>query len=251
MSRKKPWYEDDSLWGALEPVLFDRARVDEAVLDVQDVVRLAGLEPGMSILDLCCGVGRHSIELASRGFSVTGVDRSSRFLEKASGSAAAAGVALELIAADMREFVRPTAFDAVINLWTSFGYFEDPADDARVLSNVLESLQPGGTFVMSLMGKEVLARIFAERHVEERDGLTIIQEGRISSDWAWIESTWTISGAGRKRRITVAHRLYSAVELKGLATSTGFIDVRAYGDLAGDPYDHRSQRLVLVARRPA
>lgn len=70
---------------------------------------------------------------------------------------------VEFVQDDMREFRRPVAFDAVINMFTSFGYFEDQADDRKVVNNVYESLKPGGSFLLELMGKEVMSRIYQER----------------------------------------------------------------------------------------
>ena len=76
----------------------------------------------------------------------------------------------------MREFVRPEAFDAAINLFTSFGYFEDPAEDLQVAKNLFHSLKPGGALVMDLVGKEVLSRIFLPRDWQElADGSLFLQ----------------------------------------------------------------------------
>lgn len=69
----------------------------------------------------------------------------------------------EFMQADMRAFRMPVGFDLAINLFTSFGYFEEEADDRKVLANVLASLNSGGAYVMDMMGKEILARSFQER----------------------------------------------------------------------------------------
>ena len=96
------------------------------------------------MLDLCCGPGRFSIELAKRGFRVTGVDRTRFLLGKAKSREKKAGVKVEWVESDMRDFVRPGAFDLALSMFTSFGYFDDKADDLRVLRQVCESLKPGG-----------------------------------------------------------------------------------------------------------
>lgn len=95
------------------------------------------------MLDLCCGPGRHVLEFARRGFRVTGVDRTQRYLEAARATALSEGLAVELVQADMRDFSRPPTFDLALNLFSSFGYFAEAADDLQVLKNLNASLAPG------------------------------------------------------------------------------------------------------------
>ncbi len=91
---------------------------------------------------------------------MTGVDRTRCLLERGRERATQIGVEAGWVAADMREFVRPAAFDLAINVFTSFGYFDDPAENRRVLENIFASLKPGGTFVFEAVGKEILAGKF-------------------------------------------------------------------------------------------
>ncbi|NIT57732.1 MAG: methyltransferase domain-containing protein, partial [Aliifodinibius sp.] len=114
-----------------------------------------GIEASSPILDLGCGIGRHTLELAHRGFTVTGVDRTQTYLNKAREKARIGGLEVEFVQADMRSFRRTGAFEAVINLFSSFGYFENPEEDRRVVENVYDSLKPGGRFLVEMMGKEV------------------------------------------------------------------------------------------------
>ena len=79
----QPWYEDDHFWAMLENQLLDEEKKKAAIEEAEQAVKLLDLEPGAEILDLCCGLGRHSVELARRGFRVTGVDRTVGYLEKA------------------------------------------------------------------------------------------------------------------------------------------------------------------------
>jgi SAM-dependent methyltransferase len=89
---------------------------------------------GRTILDLACGPGRHSVALTQAGFLVTGVDKTKYLLEKARERAKTADVDVEWVQADMRNFTRAVAFDMIINMGVSFGYFDDKHDDLRVLS---------------------------------------------------------------------------------------------------------------------
>src|SRR5215469_15208621 len=137
------WFEDEDFWRELYTFMFPPERFAAADQQADQILALA--QPaGKSMLDLCCGPGRHSIAFARRGFQVTAVDRSPLLLTRAKQHAAEVGMKCEWILSDMRAFVRPDAFDLACNLFTSFGYFDDEADDIRVLRNVLVSLKPGG-----------------------------------------------------------------------------------------------------------
>jgi len=87
MQQAKPWYEQDTFWETVAPTLFTQRRWEDAPAEVEQVVSLLGIESGAHVLDLCCGVGRHSLELARRGFQVTGVDRTRPYLDRASRQA--------------------------------------------------------------------------------------------------------------------------------------------------------------------
>ncbi len=243
------WHEDDAFWETFSPGMFGDEVMLRAAPDVDGLTALAEPAEGASVLDLCCGPGRHSLELARRGFRVTGVDRTAAYLDRARSAALAEGLSIELVLADARDFARPLAFDLAINLFTSFGYFEDPEDDRKMAQAVFSSLRPGGKFVMELMGKEVLARIFQANGWEERDGVLLLQERWVRDDWGWMENRWLLVRDGQVHEQRLGHRLYSASELKALLRSVGFSEARAFGSLAGDPYDHQARRLVILATR--
>jgi SAM-dependent methyltransferase len=221
-----------------------------ASAEVDAVLALFDLEPGAAVLDLCCGVGRHSLELARRGYRVTGVDRTATYLETAHSKAAAEGLDVEWVRADMREFVRTGAFAAAINLYTSFGYFEDPAQDRQVAENLVQSLVPGGSLVMEMMGKEILARIFRPCDWRELpDGSLFLQERRIRHDWTWIENRWILVQDRQRKEYLLGHRLYDGAGLRALLLQAGFASVDLYGDLTGAAYDTEARRLVAVAHK--
>ena len=246
----KTWHDDDSFWKTWAPVMFTKERFEHAAPEVDLILKLLRVRPGAAILDLCCGPGRHSVELASRGFKVTGVDRTRAFLARARRSAAKAKRVVEFVLSDMRRFRRPRAFDAAINMFTAFGYFRKQADDLRVLKNVFASLKPGGVFLMDLMGKERIAKIFNPRTWHrEPDGTIMLEERWLEDDFGWIENRWTMIRKGRMRTHCVSHRLYSGVELRNLLKRVGFTRVKVFGTLDGKPYDEDAQRLVLVARK--
>ena len=177
-----PWHEDPAFWETLEGLLFPPEKLDAAADELDALLSLADIDGGRA-LDVPCGVGRHAVELAGRGFEVTGVDATNRYLETARGRAEAAGVDPEFVEADMRAFARPEAFDLVLNVYTSFGYFEDRTDDRRTARNFHESLAEGGRLVMSLTSKEVLAGTFRKRTWSEQDGTYLLEEHEVRDDW--------------------------------------------------------------------
>lgn len=242
------WYEQDDFWETVP--MFSPDHMEKAPREVELIIFLLGLQPGTAVLDLCCGIGRHSIEFARRGFRVTGVDRTASYLETARQVAAAEGLRVELIQADAREFVRAEAFDLAINLYTSFGYFEDPAEDRKMAENLFRSLKPGGSLIMDLMGKETLARIFKPRDwTELPDGSLFLQERSIKDDWTWIENRWILVRDGQRRDFTLGHRLYDGAGLRALLLDVGFESVALYGNLGGAPYDNDARRLIVMAHK--
>ena len=163
MTDPKPWHEDDEFWERWEPVMFTQQRLANTPAEVEQIIALLDIKPEAQILDLCCGVGRHSLEFARRGFQVTGVDRTQRYLSQATEQANREGLHAEFVQDDMRTFCRPDSYDAVINMFTSFSYFEDPEEDRQVIANVYQSLKSEGKLILETHGKETLARIFRER----------------------------------------------------------------------------------------
>ncbi|HVT10803.1 MAG TPA: class I SAM-dependent methyltransferase [Fimbriimonadaceae bacterium] len=247
MESRRDWHEDDEFWELAEPLMFDDIRMQGALPDVEHVIALAQVEPPASVLDLCCGPGRHSVEFARKGFTVTGVDRTARYLERA--RKAAGGLPVEWVHEDARRFVRPERFDLAINMYTSFGYFESPEEDLLVASNLAQSLKPGGALVMQLVGKEVIVKRFVERTWEQRGDITLLQEHRLHSNFSAIENRWTLQTKSGVKEIGFVVRLYAATEMKALLHQAGFSSVRFFGSLEGLPYDQTALRMIVVARK--
>lgn len=242
------WHEQDSFWETMP--MFGERQIREAGQEVDSILDLLAIAPGSAVLDLCCGIGRHSVELARRGFRVTGVDRTAAYLRIASEKARREGLDVEWVQADMREFMRPGAYAAALNLSTSFGFFEDPVQDRQVVTNVHSSLEPGGRLLVDIMGKEVLARIFQPRDWQELpDGSLFLQERKIRHDWTWMEGRWILIRDGQRQEYTVDHRIYDGAGLRDLLLGGGFASVELYGGLEGVPYDTKAGRLVALAHK--
>jgi SAM-dependent methyltransferase len=218
--------------------------------EVEFVVERLGLERGARVLDLACGHGRHALELARRGFRVTGLDLSEPSLAEARETAVAEGVDLELVHGDMRELPWEREFDAVLNLFTAFGYFADKADDERVLAQVERALRPGGSFLLDVVSLFVLARGFKSRHWEELDdGRTMLDArdhdqltGRSNVTWMFVGPT------GERSELRHSLRIYTLPELRELLDRAGLDVAETWGGYDGEPYGFESRRLIVHAR---
>lgn len=244
------WHDNAEFWAGTGPYIFRDFIREKSAQEVALLTALLALTPGAKILDMPCGVGRHSLELARRGFAVTGVDRTREYLAECRSAAEREGLATEWVEGDMREFRRAGAFDVVINMYTSFGYFEDQDQDRRVAAGMFESLRSGGQVLFEMMGKEILSRTFrASDWHEEPDGTIVLEQRALSRDWSWIENRWVFTKDGKTREMTFSHRLYDAPALVTLLEEAGFVDLKAYGSLAGAAYDEDAERLVVVGRK--
>jgi SAM-dependent methyltransferase len=248
--RKKEWFDDDSFWRELYPFMFSERRIAEA--DAQMTKVLALTKPaGKTVLDLCCGPGRCSIALAKRGFRVTGVDRTAYLLNKARARARAARLNIEWVRKDMRDFVRPEAFDLVISMFTSFGYFDDKGEDVIVLKNMFASLRPGGACLIEVLGKERLAKVLqATTSSDLPDGTVMVERHEILDDWTRVGNEWLVIRGGRVKRFKFHHTIYSGQELRDRLERAGFVGVRLYGNLDGDGYGPDAERLIAIGRKP-
>jgi SAM-dependent methyltransferase len=241
------WYEDEAFWQDNYEVMFSDDAFRRGSEDVDQILSLDPTHP-RRVLDLCCGPGRHAIPLAQKGSSVTAVDASAYLLDRARERALAAQVTLELIRADMRSFVRSNAFDLVMNLGNSFGYFETRSDDDRVIANIFESLRPGGTTVIAVNPKELQARR-SDRVFDLPDGSTCVQRLQVVDEWSTLDGEWFMIRGDSVRRYRATHRLYSGLELRSVMEAAGF-EVSLFGDFSGTAYGPQSARLVAVGRKP-
>jgi SAM-dependent methyltransferase len=267
MGKKKEWFDDEDFWGKYAPVMFDDAHWAEVPAVADGVTCLARLDQygdgppdgkGKAsgrraagpeeprLLDLCCGFGRLSAEFARRGFAVTGVDITETYLRAAREEAAYENLAVEYVRADIREFRRPCFFDLAVNLYISFGYFDDEREDRVVLRNVYESLKPGGVFIMETLGKEMAVRDFIEAEWFERAGYTVLTEYEALDSWTRLKNRWILIKDGERLEKIFTQRLYAASELRALFLETGFSGVKIYGSWDEDPYDQRAAKLIVV-----
>ncbi|MFN2635821.1 MAG: class I SAM-dependent methyltransferase [Gemmatimonadaceae bacterium] len=196
-----------------------------------------------TVLDLACGAGRHSKGLCELWWTV-GLDLSAALLRVARKESPDA----PYVRADMRElpFAGDT-FDLVVNLFTSFGYFEDDSEHARVLACVCASMQRGGTLVIDFLNAKQVKSDLVPYDERVENGVTIEQHRMITADERFVEKTIRLREQGREYVERV--RLFSPRDLKGLLESTGFEVSRVVGDYGGGEWTEDSPRTILFAAR--
>lgn len=243
------WFEDESFWIDLYPFMFSEGRFAAAEDEVEKIIHLLEFK-GSSVLDLCCGPGRHSLVLAERGLTVTGVDRTVFLLEKARAESESRGLEIEWIQQDMRDFSRSESFDLVLSLLTSFGYFDNKNEDEKVLENIFVSLREGGYCLIDLAGKENLARIFQPTNSHNlSDGSILVERHEIFDDWTRIRNEWILIKGDNAKTHRFHHTIYSGQELRKLLEGVGFREVQLYGSLDGEEYGLKANRLIVVGQK--
>ncbi len=251
MSKEKEWFENEDFWLNYGPIMFDEQQWAQSRGIAEKCIELAGLEEGSRILDVCCAVGRISIELASLGMNVTGVDITQPFLDAAKESAEDEGVEIELINHDMRTFSPKKKFDAAVNIYNSFGYCDNIADDIKILKRVHASLKKGGTFILECISRESAIKYFTPGEWFERAGKTVLTEFSVEGAWEGLRSRWILIGKdGTKIDHTFIQRLYSAAELRDiLIKQCKFKTAEVYGGFNKEPYDQKLKTMVIVATK--
>lgn len=250
---QEPWYsEAGRFFGPGYLKEYQDVLPEERTLTEVNFLELKlGLKKSAKILDCPCGHGRHSIELARRGYNVTGQDINSFFLEQARRSADQAGVSVRLIQGDMRQIPFRNEFDLALNLFTAFGYLEDEKQDQEVLYSIANALKFGGYFVLDFVNRDWVMRNYQPYQRKELpDGSVIIKEGCFYSLSGRENATVTrIDPSGQQEVAETSLRLYSPAELVNMIRKTGLKAQDAYGSYLGEPVTIDSHRCILIAKK--
>ena len=208
------------------------------------------LPVGAKILDVPCGQGRHAHLLAEAGYDVDGLDYSAHLL--AAAKKRGTGKTLRYTRGDMRKLPSKWKgkFDAVIDLFTSFGFFAHPKDDAKVIHEFARVLKPGGILVWHGGSRDgVMARFLAKDWWTTSDGTLIAQEREFDplSGVLTVHSQWKRGARQGRRKHQI--RLYTASRLAELCADAGLIVEQAYDGWNDRPLRRGSAEMALVARR--
>jgi SAM-dependent methyltransferase len=205
--------------------------------------------PGGRLLDVPCGDGRLALELARRGYRVTGVDISEDFLAAARRGAADEGLAVDWRLSEMRDLPWQSEFDGAFCAGSSFGFLGDEGDFA-FLAAVCRTLKPGARLAIDgLKAAEVILPQFRERHEMVLGDLRFEAENRYDHATGCTENRYTVT-RGRTREVkTARHRIYTYREIGSMLEWAGFVACAGYGSLSGESFQLGSPRLLMVAEK--
>jgi SAM-dependent methyltransferase len=219
---------------------------------VEELAALLDLPRGARILDLAGGFGRIAVPLAQRGYALTVLDLSQDFLEVGRRRAAEAGVDVRWLHADMRSVPPSGDFDAVINVFSSFGYFDADEEDERVLRGAFGALKPGGVLLLEMINRELVVRSGDPfwHWTEGPDSLTLDQSTfDVVAGRSHTRRTFHDLRSGERKDYSFSVRLYTPPEVARMLARAGFVEVAFQGDLRGAPLTREARRMVVLARK--
>lgn len=201
-------------------------------------------KPGDMVLDLACGKGRHSIFLAGKGLTVTGVDLSANSIREAQKHEAPN---LDFYVHDMRRMSWIRNFDAVCCLFTSFGYFETDGEHLATLRNVKTALKPGGLFVLDFINPAKFIPYFPHEETKILNDIKFELHKQVLN--GFIVKDIRFEDKGQAFHFQEKVRAFTLSELKEMLTKSGFEHVQVYGNYDFGPYDElHSDRMIFECR---
>jgi SAM-dependent methyltransferase len=242
----KEWFKD---WFSNKYYLeLYKHRDEKEAIDLINLIqRNVNLVNGCKVLDVCCGSGRHSIELAKRGFDVTGFDLSNYLIGQANKmkkSLKERNLKLKFLIKDMRNFNFKKSFDIVINIFSSFGYFEYDTENFKVFENVNSSLKKNGYFVFDFLNESHLRKNLIKKDFVIINGKKILQKRRIENDFVFKDIK--IGDKVFTERI----KLYPLATIKKELEEFGFCVHNVFGDYYGNKFvKNISKRFIVIAQK--
>ncbi len=229
-----------------------RHRNDEDARNLVNLIqRTLPLKKDDRVLDIACGAGRHSLELARRGYKVTGFDLSSYLINEARklcSKAPEKDLHVDFLINDMRNFNFNEKFDLAVNLFTSFGYFEDDKENFSVIKNASDSIKKGAWFVLDFINKEHIIENIVPYSRNKIGDEVLHQRRKIDGDFV-VKDIRIISGS-KELKYKEVLKLYSLSELKKAFNSFNLKIIKKYGDYFGNPYNLKeSKRIILFAQK--
>lgn len=245
------WYVDfftelpNAFWRAAMPSESTSAEVDF-------IIRVTGLRPGSRVLDVACGSGRHTLELARRGCRVTGLDVSAEAIEYARKAAADEWLDVDLRLSDMRALPTDVEVDVAVCMGNSFGYLEHTATQ-KLLAGLAGLIVPGGALILDygFVAESLFPNLTLEEAPMCLGGVEATSVNEYDTANSRLLTAFTFRRGAEEHRGTSVQHVYTAGEVNRLVTGAGFTDVELYGDTEGTPFQLGSHRLLLAARRPS
>jgi SAM-dependent methyltransferase len=237
--------------GLLQEALRRAKTQDQTQREANYVETLLDTDPPANLLDVPCGEGRLALELAARGYRVTGIDNAPDMLALARQSAAKSGLAERFTVEerDMRDLPWRAAFDGAYCLWESIGYFDDDGNRA-FFEAAAAALKPGARLVFDThLIETILPSIHRRDWQRVGDDVLVMEAHEYDHTTSMFTRRWIVVKDGHTQESSQSMRLYTYRELVALVKAAGFASVEDYGWLNLLPFTLASPRLVLVAQK--
>lgn len=226
-------------------LLYSHRDESEAIDFLQKLVSFIRLEPGSSVIDLGCGKGRHSVSLNQLGYDVTGLDLSKESIAIAK-TREKPGLRFEV--QDMRHFRVSKPVDCIMNLFTSFGYFDHDEDNHAVLAGICAALVPGGYFVIDYLNAEQVKKCHGDQHVVKIKGIEFCLSKKIEDNR--IIKKISVNDAGKTSEFEEKVQLFKREQLSEMLLSHKLNPIATFGDYKLNPFEAKnSDRLIIIARK--
>jgi SAM-dependent methyltransferase len=245
---QKNWYENFFHGVALD--LWRKAVTPEQTRAEVDFLEHAlGLPRSGEVLDNPCGSGRHSLELAARGYRVTGIDLSAEFLAEARAAAGARGLDVEFQQRDMRAIDVEEKFDGAFCFGNSFGYF-DYYESCAFLSAISRSLKPGARFALEsgLAAESLLPKLETRRWLQI-DDILFLSSNRYDATESRLDIQYTFIRDGHADTREASSFVHTLAEIRRMLSDAGLQPLEYYSSLDRQPYELGCQRLLLIAQK--
>jgi ubiquinone/menaquinone biosynthesis C-methylase UbiE len=240
------WYEES--FGEDYLLVYKHRSQEDAFREVEKMIEWLKPDPSSLILDLCCGMGRHTIAFAKKGYPVIGLDLSKRLLLEANRRAELAKLAVPFVHGDMRHlpFVEES-FAVVVNLFTSFGYFEEDLSNQLVLSEMARVLKKNGVFCIDYLNRDYVIRHLVPESERMENGVFIREKRWIEGDYVY-KRIW-VQKEKEERTYWERVKMYSPDRFVAMLQQQGLRPEQFFGDFTGTPFHKDCPRFIVVGRK--
>lgn len=219
--------------------------------EVEFIIKILRLKPGLKILDLACGWGRHAIEFAKRGYKVVGQDINYFLLQEGKKICLKENVKINWIRSDMRRIPFKNEFDVIVNLFTSFGYYEKEEDCQKVIFEIAKALKPKSYFVLDVINREKILHPYKpKRIIRTKNGDVLIIETNFDLISSRSNEQRTLILKNKKpKKFFISVRIFTLTDLISMIQKADLIFKKVYGDYSGAPFNLKSERCIIVAQK--
>jgi cyclopropane fatty-acyl-phospholipid synthase-like methyltransferase len=244
---KSEWFKD---WFNTQEylIVYQHRNENDAEEHINLIFNSVKVYPGFNVLDMACGAGRHAILLAKKGLNLTAVDLSENLLLIAKQNAEKENLNINFIHSDIRDFHSTIRFDLILNLFTSFGYFETDEENISILRKAYDLLEIDGYFILDFFNSYFLQQNLVEFSEENINDAQIHQFRKIRNNR--ITKKIVITKNGEINTYEESVRMFTKEDLVNALTKIGFDIYKTFGDFLGNEFDKlNSPRLILICKK--